>query len=85
MGEGVRRRKEKYVGPVGVNYGVTKRCLLFWLTNSTLVYEPKCGGGVAGRQPMSTAAHRAHINFGDLTPYLIIGVNDLPLDVCISD
>jgi hypothetical protein len=25
---------------------VTKRCRLSWLTNSALVYEPKCGGGV---------------------------------------
>jgi hypothetical protein len=24
--------------------GITKRCRLYWLTNSTLVYEPKCGG-----------------------------------------
>jgi hypothetical protein len=24
---------------------VTKRCRLSWLTNSALVYEPKCGGG----------------------------------------
>jgi hypothetical protein len=24
--------------------GVTKRCLLSWLTNSVLVYEPKSGG-----------------------------------------
>jgi hypothetical protein len=38
---------------------VTKRCRLSWLTNSALVYEPKCGGkgGVAGSQPMSTAVH----------------------------
>jgi hypothetical protein len=31
-----------------VNYwyqGVTKRCRRSWLTNSALVYEPKCGGG----------------------------------------
>jgi hypothetical protein len=36
--------------------GVTKRCRLSWLTNSALVYEPKCGrwGGGAGSQPMST-------------------------------
>ncbi len=47
--------------------GVTKRCRLSWLTNSTLVYEPKCGGrvGVARSQPMSTALY-----FGYLTPYL---------------
>jgi hypothetical protein len=25
--------------------GVTKRCLPSWLTNSALVYEPKCGAG----------------------------------------
>jgi hypothetical protein len=25
--------------------GVTKKCRLSWLTNSALVYEPKCGGG----------------------------------------
>ncbi len=28
-----------------VKQGVTKRCRLSWLTNSTLVYEPKSGGG----------------------------------------
>jgi hypothetical protein len=40
--------------------GVTKGCRLSWLTNSDLVYEPKCGGGggVAGSQPMRTAEHR---------------------------
>jgi hypothetical protein len=27
----------------GVIRGVTKRCRLSWLTNSALVYEPKCG------------------------------------------
>ncbi len=26
-----------------VNMGVTKRCRLTWLINSSLVYEPKCG------------------------------------------
>jgi hypothetical protein len=41
--------------------GVTKRCRPSWLTNSALVYEPKCRrrGGVAGSQPMSTAVHRS--------------------------
>ncbi len=40
--------------------GVTKRCRISWLTNSALVYEPKCGGGdVAGSQPMSTALPRS--------------------------
>jgi hypothetical protein len=39
--------------------GVTKRSRLPWLTNSALVYEPKCGrkGGVAGSPPMSTAVY----------------------------
>ncbi len=53
---------------------VTKKCGLSLLTNSALVYEPKCWGmGVAGSQPMSTSVHNAHgaqTNFGDLTPYL---------------
>ncbi len=42
-----------------VKQGVTKRCRLPWLTNSALVYEPKCGEGekVAWSQPMSTAVH----------------------------
>jgi hypothetical protein len=60
----------------GAIQGVTKRCRLSWLTNSALVYEPKCGGGVAGSQTMSTAVHKAHgaqINFGELTPYLSYG------------
>jgi hypothetical protein len=52
--------------------GLTKRCRLSWLTNTALVYEPKCGGrgGVAGSQSMSTAVQRSPINFGDITPYL---------------
>jgi hypothetical protein len=35
------------------------RCRFFWLTNSALVYEPKCRGscGLAGSHPMSTAVH----------------------------
>ncbi len=39
--------------------GVTKKCRLAWLSNSTLVYEPKCG--VSANE----------YNFGDLAPYLI--------------
>ncbi len=43
-----------------------------WLTNSALVYEPKCwgmgGGGVSANE--HNCAHGAQINFGDLTPYL---------------
>jgi hypothetical protein len=49
--------------PLGPGAGVTKRCRLSWLTNSALVYEPKCEGrvGVSGSQPMSngTAVHRS--------------------------
>ncbi len=57
--------------------GVTKRCRLSWLTNSVLVYEPKCGGevGVAGSQQMSTAVHlEPQIKFVNLTPYLTFGM-----------
>jgi hypothetical protein len=41
--------------------GVTKRYHLSWLTDSALVYEPKCGGrgGVAVSQPMNKAVHRS--------------------------
>jgi hypothetical protein len=41
------------------NPEVTKRCRLFLLTNSALVYELKCGGrgGVAESRPMRTAVH----------------------------
>jgi hypothetical protein len=40
--------------------GVKNICRLFWLTNSALVYEPKCGGrggGVAESQIKNTAVH----------------------------
>jgi hypothetical protein len=45
-----------------------------WLTNSALLFEPKCGGrggsGVSGSANESTAVHiGARINFKDLTPY----------------
>ncbi len=41
-------------------WAVTKRCRLSRLTNSSLVYEPKCGGrGVTGSQPMNAAVHRS--------------------------
>jgi hypothetical protein len=56
--------------------GDTKRFRLSWLTNSALVYEPKCGGGgdcwVSANE--YSWAHGAQINFGDLTPYLTYGV-----------
>jgi hypothetical protein len=49
---------------------VTKRCRLSWLTNSALLYKPKCGGWIAGSQPMRTAEHmELEQNFGDLTQY----------------
>ncbi len=54
--------------------GVTKRSRLFWLTNSALVYEPKCE--VRGFQGLS-CAHGAQINFGDLTPFLAYGFTPL--------
>jgi hypothetical protein len=37
--------------------GGHKEMSSIWLTNSALVHEPKCGGRVAGSQPMSTAVH----------------------------
>jgi hypothetical protein len=46
--------------------GFTKRCRLSWLTNSSLVYEPKCGGGGDARSQLYTGAQ---INFRDLTSY----------------
>jgi hypothetical protein len=53
--------------------GDTKRCLLSWLTNSALVYEPKCGeGGVTGSRPVNTTVQYtgAKIKFGVITTYL---------------
>jgi hypothetical protein len=52
--------------------GVIKGCRRSWLTNSVLVYEPKCGGsgGGTGSQPMSTAVHKSPNKIGDLTPFL---------------
>jgi hypothetical protein len=56
------------------------------LTNSTLVYEPKCGerGGVAGSQPMSTAIHRNQMNFGNLNPYLTYNLYPIPFQIYIK-
>ncbi len=56
--------------------GVTKRCRLSWLTNSALLYEPKCGGG-GGSANEDSCAHGAEINFGELSPYLIYGFTPL--------
>jgi hypothetical protein len=44
--------------------GVTKGCR--WLTNSYLIYAPKCGGGLQGPASEYSCAHGAQINFGDL-------------------
>jgi hypothetical protein len=54
--------------------GATKRCCLSWLTNSALVYE-HAGGGEGGCSVSAneySCAHRAQINFGDLTSYLTL-------------
>ncbi len=32
----------------GIVQGITKRCCLYWLTNSAFVYEPTCGEGRGG-------------------------------------
>jgi hypothetical protein len=40
--------------PYVPNRGSLKRCRLSWLSNSALVYEPRCGRGVPGSKPMST-------------------------------
>ncbi len=56
----LRKRDNMLTG--GGEAGVYKECRLSWLTNSTLEYDPKCGGGgwgVAGSQPMRTAVHRS--------------------------
>ncbi len=53
------RRRYIYVHTLLYRQGVTKRCRLFWLTNSDLVYEPKSGvwgggGGLRSLSQMST-------------------------------
>jgi hypothetical protein len=56
-----------------IQQGVTKTCRLSWLTNSALVYEPKCGGwgwGCGASANEYSCAHGAQIKFADLTPYL---------------
>jgi hypothetical protein len=51
------------------NQGVTKGCHLSWLTNSALVYEPKCGGReeLRGLSQCVQLYTGPKINFGDLT------------------
>ncbi len=55
--------------------GVKKRCRLSWMTNSALVYEPKCGGRgeLRGINELVQLYTGAQINFGDLPPYLTYG------------
>jgi hypothetical protein len=55
---------------------ITKSCRLSWLTNSALVYEPKCrgGGGCRGLSQSVQLYTGAQINFWDLTPFLTNGV-----------
>jgi hypothetical protein len=44
---------------------------LFWLTNSALIFEPKCGRGGCGVSANEhSCAHGAQINFRGLTTYL---------------
>jgi len=67
--------------PIAVycSQGVTKRCRLSWLTNSALIYEPKCGGrgelrGLCHWVQLHTGAQ---IYFGDLAPYSNYGRNHI--------
>ncbi len=70
-------RGQKKLGP----FENTERCRLSLLTNSALVYEPKCvergdggGGGCGVSANEYSFAHGAQINFfEDLTPYLTYG------------
>jgi hypothetical protein len=58
--------------PILYGRGSQRDVVYPWLTNSALVYEPKCGGrggcGVSANEYNCT--HGAQINFEDLTPYL---------------
>jgi hypothetical protein len=54
---------------IAQDHGFAKSCRLSWLTNSALVYEPKCGGSCGVSANEHSCAHGAQINFGDLTPY----------------
>ncbi len=44
---------DAWKSPKYIKQGVTKRCRLSWLTNSALVYEPKCGGKGGGLRVLS--------------------------------
>ncbi len=61
---GRARDQKECRGSTAMGQWGAKRCRLSWLTNSGLVYEPKCGGrgegcSNAGSQPMSTAVHNS--------------------------
>ncbi len=60
--------------------GVTKRCRQFRLTNSALVYEPKCGrrGELRALSQWVQLSTGAQINFADLTPYLTYDIYQPP-------
>ncbi len=63
--------------------GVTKKCLLSWLTNGALVYEPKYGrrgGGCGVSANDYSCTLWAQINFGDLAPYLTYVKDACPPD-----
>ncbi len=62
--------------------GSARRYVVYlWLTNSALVYEPKCWGRVGGGELRGVSAnecscaHRAHINFRGIIPYLTYDSN----------
>jgi hypothetical protein len=63
--------------PAANNCLATTRCRLYCLTNSALVYKPKCGWGGGGgwlRVPANVQLYSgAQLNFEDLTPYLTYG------------
>jgi hypothetical protein len=63
-------------GPLALSGGRKGMSSISWLTNSALVYEPKCGGrgeglrpGVSANEYSCGAQGTAQINCGDLTPY----------------
>ncbi len=56
--------------------GVTKRCRLSWLTNSAIVYEPKCGGrglrGLSQRVQLCSQSPNKFCFYKDETTYKLI-------------
>ncbi len=66
---------------IGISQGLTKRCRLYLLTNSALVFEPEWGEGGGELRGLSQWVQLytgAQINFGDLTPYLNYGISPHP-------